>query len=139
MTDCPCPPGDMLEPDWAEAGVPDAERDDAHRYWLTIVAELTQQQTLAEANRHAIIRLVLAMLLYEQAQTKVVREGVIIEAPKTKVQMQHPALSIANKQLAIIRQLEGDLGITVIKRQSAAKGKVPAKGKKKPGGGGIEL
>lgn len=134
MTDCPCPPGDMLEPDWAEAKVPEADRDDAHRYWLTIVAELTQQQTLAEANRHAIIRLVLAMLVYEDAQKQVMRDGTILEAPKTKVKMQHPALSIANKQLTIIRQLEGDLGITVIKRQSAAKGKVPAKGKKKPGG-----
>lgn len=135
MTDCPCPPGDMQEPDWAEVKVPESERDDAHRYWLTIVAELTQQQTLAEANRHAIIRLVLAMLVYEDAQKQVMRDGTILEAPKTKVKMQHPALSIANKQLNIIRQLEGDLGITVIKRQSAAKGKVPGKAKKKPGGG----
>lgn len=137
MTDCPCPPAEMEEPDWAEAGVKPADLADARRYWATIVAELSGQQTLAEANRHAIIRLVLAMMIYEQAQKRVVRDGVIIEAPKTKVPMQHPALSIANKQLGIIAKLEGDLGITVIKRQSAAKGKVA--GKKKPAGNAMGL
>lgn len=139
MADCPCPPGEMEEPDWAEAGVKAADQDDARQYWATIVAELNQQQTLAEVNRHAIIRLVLAMLVYENAQKRVVRDGPIIEAPKTKVPMQHPALSIANKQLQIIRQLEGDLGITVIKRAAAAKGKVPSRGGRKKAGGGGRL
>ena len=134
MSDCPCPPGDMEEPDWVEAGLTAAERATASKYWTTIVSELQGQQTLAEANRHMVIRLVLAMITYEEATAQVQREGAIIEAPKTKVKMQHPALSIANKQGEIIRKLEADLGIVVTKRAAAAKGKVPGKGKKKPGG-----
>ncbi|WP_310474085.1 phage terminase small subunit P27 family [Sandarakinorhabdus sp.] len=125
----------MQEPDWAETGLTAAEVGTASKYWATIVAELQAQQTLTEANRHMVIRLVLAMITYEETTALVQREGSIIEAPKTKVKMQHPALSIANKQLAIIRQLEGDLGLTPGKRAAAAKGKVPSRGgKKKPGG-----
>jgi P27 family predicted phage terminase small subunit len=119
----------MQEPDWAETGIPAKDIPDAKRYWRTIIDELTNQQTLAEANRHAIIRLVQAYLTYEDAQERVNRDGPIIEAPKTKAKMQHPALSIANKQQQIIRQLEGDLGIQVLKRATAAKGKKPARKK----------
>lgn len=117
----------FLEPDWAEVQVKPAERATASQYWHTIVTELTGQQTMAAANRHAIIRLVLAMLTYEDAQEQVNRDGAVIEAPKTKVKMQHPALSIANKQGQIIAKLEADLGITVMKRAAAAKGKVATK------------
>lgn len=140
MTDSPCPYSEMEEPNWAEAGVTAAdELADAHQYWRTIVDELRGQQTLAEANRHAIIRLVLAMLVYEQAQKQVMRHGPIIEAPKTKVPMQNPAISIANKQLGIIAKLEADLGITVTKRLSASKGKIAKKGGPKNTGGGVEF
>lgn len=135
MNDCPCPPEGMQEPDWKETGLTEAEGVTASKYWATIVHELQQQQTLAEANRHMVIRLVLAMITYEEATAQVQRDGAIIEAPKTKVKMQHPALSVANAQGKIIRQLEGDLGIMVTKRAAAAKGKVPGKSKKKPGGG----
>lgn len=136
MADCPCPSPEMEEPDWAEVGLTPVEAVTASKYWHTIVAELQAQQTLAEANRHMVIRLVSAMITYEEATAQVQREGAILEAPKTKVKMQHPALSIANKQGEIIRKLEADLGITVIKRQSASKGKVPSRGKKKPGSDG---
>jgi P27 family predicted phage terminase small subunit len=140
MSDCPCPPGDMEEPDWDEAGLTAAEAATASKYWQTIVGELQAQQTLAEANRHMVIRLVLAMITYEEASAQVQRDGAIIEAPKTKVKMQHPALSIANKQGEIIRKLEADLGIVVTKRAAAAKGRVPGKGKKKTGtSSGVEF
>jgi P27 family predicted phage terminase small subunit len=137
MTDCLPPPNDMEEPNWTEAGLTAAEVATAAKYWATIIAELQAQQTLAEANRHMVIRLVLAMITYEEAVSQVQREGALIEAPKTKVKMQHPALSIANAQGKIISKLEADLGIVVTKRAAAAKGKVPGKGggKKKPGGG----
>lgn len=135
MSDCPCPPGDMEEPDWADAGVTDAdELADARRHWRIIVDELAGQQTLAEANRHAIGRLVLEMILYERAQKLVLKEGLTVKF-KNGTSQQHPALSIANKKLALIAKLEADLGITVIKRLSASKGKVAGKAKKKPGGG----
>lgn len=136
MTDCPCPPEGMLEPDWAETGLTQAEGVTASKYWKTIISELQGQQTLAEANRHMVIRLVLAMITYEEATAQVQRDGAIIEAPKTKVKMQHPALSVANAQGKIIRQLEGDLGIVVTKRAAAAKGRVPGRGGKKKLGGG---
>ncbi len=140
MSDCPCPPGEMEEPCWKEAGLTDAEAITAGKYWRTIIAELQAQQTLAEANRHMVIRLVLAMITYEEATAQVQREGALIEAPKTKVKMQHPALSIANAQGKIISKLEADLGIVVTKRAAAAKGKVAGKAKKKPGGsGGVEF
>jgi len=137
MTDCPCPLEGMQQPNWTEAGLTAAEVATAAKYWATIIAELQAQQTLAEANRHMVIRLVLAMITYEEAVSQVQREGALIEAPKTKVKMQHPALSIANAQGKIISKLEADLGIVVTKRAAAAKGKVAGKGagKKKPGGG----
>jgi phage terminase small subunit len=81
---------------------------------------------------------VLAMLTYEDAQEQVNHDGAVIEAPKTKVRYQHPALSIANKQGQIIAKLEADLGITVMKRAAASKGKVVGKRSVK-GCGGVEL
>ena len=125
------------EPNWAEVQLKPEDHATASQYWQTIIAELSSQQTLAASNRHAIVRLVLAMLTYEDAQEQVNRDGAIIEAPKTKVKMQHPALSIANKQGQIIAKLEADLGIVVTKRAAAAKGKVP--GKKATRGGALEL
>ncbi len=140
MTACPETLPLFVEPDWADAKVQEAERETASQYWKTIVDELASQQTMAAANRHAIIRLVLAMLTYEDAQEQVNRDGAVIEAPKTRVKMQHPALSIANKQGQIIAKLEADLGITVMKRAAAAKSKVATKRKPDGGtGGGVTL
>jgi P27 family predicted phage terminase small subunit len=123
MTDSPCPHSDLQEPDWAEAGLTAAEAARASEYWATIVAELQAQQTLAEANRHAIKRLVQAYLNWESAQQQVNREGLFVDYPNGTKQ-QHPALSVANKQMAVIAKLEADLGIVVTKRAAAAKGKV---------------
>ena len=127
------------QPDWKKL-LPDAQDvESATGHWAEIVAELQSQQKLADVNGHAISRLVVARITYEQAARRVMKDGAIIEAPKTKVLMQHPALSIMNKQAEICAQLEAEL--TLSPRKRATGGKVAA-GRKTQGGkpgGAVDL
>lgn len=122
------------EPDWTALFTDPADAASAASDWAEIVAELVGQAKLADVNGHAISRLVMARAIYENCARQVARDGPIILAPKTKVPMQHPALSIMNKQAEICTALESEL--TLSPRKRATGGKVAGK---RRAGSGLEL
>lgn len=136
MALCPETSG-LDEPNWSKLFSDPVDAASAQHDWNEIVAELQAQNKLADVNGHAIARLVMARAIYEQAARRVAADGSIIEAPKTKVLMQHPALSIMNKQAEICTALESEL--TLSPRKRATGGKVA--GGKRGGGksGGVDL
>jgi P27 family predicted phage terminase small subunit len=140
MALCPDTRG-LDEPNWATLFTDpvDGTRDaaSAKADWNEIVAELRAQNKLADVNGHAISRLVMARAIYENAARQVARDGPIIEAPKTKAKMQHPALSIMNKQGEICAQLESEL--TLSPRKRATGGKVAGGKRGGAAGGGVDL
>jgi P27 family predicted phage terminase small subunit len=133
-----CPESRGLdEPDWSALFSDPANAASARADWNEIVAELRAQNKLADVNGHAISRLVMARAIYEDAARRVARDGSVIEAPKTKVPMQHPALSIMNKQAEICTALESEL--TLSPRKRATGGKVAGKRGSGGTGGGVDL
>ncbi|MBB6228344.1 phage terminase small subunit P27 family [Polymorphobacter multimanifer] len=135
MSDAAARPDNWLaEPDW-DGMLPDTiDKASAHKHWLEIVGELRAQAKLASVNGHAVSRLVIARVMYEQAARLVMREGLTI-THKNGAVSQHPALSIQNKQAEICAQLEAEL--TLSPRKRATGGKVA--GKRKDEGGGVKL
>lgn len=131
MALCPETTG-LDEPDWDSLFSDEKNAASARADWAEIVAELRAQNKLADVNGHAISRLVMARAIYEDAARRVAKDGSVIEAPKTKVPMQHPALSIMNKQAEICTALESEL--TLSPRKRATGGKVTGKRAGKAGG-----
>jgi P27 family predicted phage terminase small subunit len=134
MALCPETRG-LDEPDWSALFGDSRDAASAQADWNEIVAELRAQNKLADVNGHAISRLVMARAIYENAARQVAKDGPIIEAPKTKAKMQHPALSIMNKQGELCTALESEL--TLSPRKRATGGKVA--GKRGSGTGGVNL
>lgn len=125
------------EPNWGELLPAAIDQESAAEHWAEIVAEMRSQQKLADVNGHAISRLVVARILYEINARTVMQEGAVIKAPKTGVPMQHPALSIMNKQAEICAQLEAELTLSPRKRSTG--GKVAPKKPARAGGGAVDI
>lgn len=135
MTNAPRPDNWLDEPNWVELLPDPVDQLSAAEDWKEIVAELRAQSKLATVNNHAVSRLVVARVIYEQMARLVMKEGAVVLAPKTKVPMQNPALSIMNGQQAICERLESEL--TLSPRKRATGGKVS--GGKRKGAGGVDL
>jgi P27 family predicted phage terminase small subunit len=135
MADCPETAG-LDEPDWDALFSDPAVAASARADWNEVVAELRSQNKLADVNGHAVSRYVMARAIYEDAARRVAKDGSVVEAPKTKVLMQHPALSIMNKQAELCAQLEAQLTLSPQKR--ATGGKVAAK-RAAAAGAGVKL
>ncbi len=134
----PAPDNTGLDvPEWGTLWPDAVDQKSAVGHWDGIVAEMRTQQKLAGENSHAISRLVIARVTYEQMARHVAQHGAMVQAPKTKVWMQNPALSIMNKQAEICAQLEAEL--TLSPRKRATGGKVATKRAAGGTGGGVTL
>ncbi|MDQ1081434.1 P27 family phage terminase small subunit [Pseudoroseomonas cervicalis] len=125
---------DIEEPLW-ELLIPDRPdglsaplREVAHREWVRVTAELRETQTLAAVNRHAVQRLVLAYVRYDAAAAMVMRDGAVVESPRTKV----PQLNLWQVEM---RQADSDatgaeMELCLSPRRRSAAGKVQRKVKR---------
>ena len=93
----------------------------AHSEWGIVVREMTDAQTLAVANGHAILRMVRYRVIYERAARSVDEGGALQKAPKSRVPKINPNWGIMRQAGEEIRLLEVELGIPPVRRGKTTK------------------
>lgn len=80
--------------------------------WKRITSELESMGILGTVDRAALTLYIHSWQIWIESADKVNTLGVIVAAPKTKVPMQNPYLSIANKAHEQIAKLLVEFGLT---------------------------
>lgn len=120
--------GGIVEPEWALIYSDPLDVDAAARHWRSATDELRAADTLAEANRHQIMRLVMLRIVHDRAASQVADEGAVL-APKrrskTAIARVNPQFSVQMDSASALDRIEAELGISP--RRRAAAGKVDRK------------
>ena len=109
------------EPNWIRYFGRKADRDAASEHWKRIISEMRAAEKLAVANTHAIQRLVVAYVNYDQAAKAVLKLGPVIPAPKTKVLTYNPWWTVQSNAASQAEALEKQLCISPRDRGNGAK------------------
>lgn len=109
------------EPDWSTLYVDDLDLESAAGHWVSSVNDLREAGTLSVANGHAIRRLVEFRVQYERAARHVAENGAILPATKAKIGQFNPYWAVMKHADEAIRILEGELGISPVRRGRATK------------------
>jgi len=117
-------PREEGEPDWAQL-LPDAvERAAARAHWRAIAGEMQERETLSPANSHALLRLVLAYVVYDRCSLVVALEGMVTQ-PKADNPKAIPRLSVHYKAMEgaekTAERLEAQLGLSPGRRGRVGK------------------
>ena len=121
----------VAAPDWHLLVTDPLERQSAEAHHATIVAELQLAGRWTPANAHAVLRLVLAYLLYDRSACDVIDRGVQVPSPKTGVPQYNLHFTAMTQAATTAAQLETELMISPRKR-----GKTPMRVAKVAGGAG---
>lgn len=129
------PGGDGVppEPNWRGIFGRAPDREAASSYWKSIISEMRGAEKLAVANSHAIIRLVVAYVTFDQSAKEVVKSGPVIKAKKTGVPTYNPWWTTMSNAASQAQALEKELCISP--RERGAGAKVERKVRKQSGGG----
>lgn len=126
--------GIVAEPDWKKLLPNVAERNAAKKHWRRITGEMQERETLAEANGHALQRLVVAYLVYDRCSIAVAQDGLVTE-PNPENPKSIARLSIYYKAMReaenTAERLEAQLGLSPGRRSKV--GKVVKKRERKAG------
>lgn len=109
------------EPDWSTLYADDLDLASAQSHWGSTVRDLRDAGTLAVANGHAVRRLVEFRIQYERAARHVAENGPIIKAKRAQTGQFNPYWAVMKHADEAIRILEGELGISPIRRGRATK------------------
>lgn len=109
------------EPDWAALFADDLDLAAAKSHWGSTVRDLREAGTLSVANGHAIRRLVEFRVQYERAARHVAENGTILKAMRAKTGQFNPYWAVMKHADEAIRILEGELGISPVRRGRATK------------------
>jgi P27 family predicted phage terminase small subunit len=109
------------EPNWVRYFGRKADREAASEHWKRIISWLRQAETLTVVNTHAVQRLVVAYIEYDQAAKAVLKLSPVIPAPKTKVLTYNPWWTVQANAAGQIEALEKQLCITPRDRNSGGK------------------
>jgi phage terminase small subunit len=96
-------PPNLLEPSWADVLENSDERESAASYWREVTAAMRSAGTLKQVNAHAVLRLVVAYLVFDRTSEVVLRRGASIETP---------ALEIQRKASLLATRIERELGLS---------------------------
>ncbi|HEY0131640.1 MAG TPA: P27 family phage terminase small subunit [Allosphingosinicella sp.] len=112
------------EPDWKQL-LPDVgERAAARAHWQAIAGEMRERETFSVANSHALLRLVLAYLVYDRCSVIVAVDG-LVTAPNPENPKSIARLSIHYKAMAeaekTAERLEAQLGLSPGRRSRVGK------------------
>lgn len=119
--------GVPFEPDWSVLYTDVIDLEAARSEWGIVIRELSENQTLAVANGHAIKRLVEFRVIYERAARDMAETGAVLKAKRTRVPQVNPNWAIMRQADDKITTLEAELGLSP--RRRSAVGKVPRKAK----------
>jgi P27 family predicted phage terminase small subunit len=121
------------EPNWRSIFGRAADRVAASSYWKSIISEMRSAEKLAVANSHAIIRLVVAYVTFDQSAKEVIKSGPVIKAKKTGVPTYNPWWTTMSNAASQAQALEKELCISP--RERGAGTKVEKRVRKQSGGG----
>jgi P27 family predicted phage terminase small subunit len=121
------------EPNWRSLFGRAADREAASSYWKSVISEMRSAEKLAVANSHAIIRLVVAYVTFDQSAKEVIRSGPVIKAKKTGVPTYNPWWTTMSNAASQAQALEKELCISP--RERGAGAKVEKRVRKQSGGG----
>lgn len=112
------------EPDWGVLlGNPDSSRR-AAELWLVITTEMRSRDILAASNGHAIMRLVLVYLAYEDAAAEVAKAGAVMKPKRGNpraIARISPHFAAMREAAADAVTLEAELGLSPKSRGRVAK------------------
>jgi P27 family predicted phage terminase small subunit len=126
--------GGLLEPDWKRLWPELAEQVAASEHWRRIADEMHEREILSPSNGHALQRLVMAYLVYDQCSKAVGADGLVTakspDNPKSieRLSIHYKAMREAENTA---ERLEGQLGLTPGRRGRV--GKVTKKRERKAG------
>ncbi len=109
------------EPNWRSIFGRAADREAASSYWKSIISEMRSAEKLAVANSHAIIRLVVAYITFDQSAKEVIKSGPVIKARKTGVPTYSPWWTTMSNAASQAQALEKELCISPRERGAGAK------------------
>lgn len=122
----------IAEPDW-EAIYEDAtDIASAKEYWIVLTTELRNRSLLSPVNKHSIIRLICAWILFDNAHWQIIRRGGAISRPKSRnknpnvgskanpIPRVTPEFSVMKDASTLATQLESELGLAPRRREGAA-------------------
>lgn len=109
------------EPDWTATYSDVFDLALAHETWGQITREMKAAGTLSVVNGHAIQRLVNFRIIYERAAREAAENGAVIRAPKTGVPQYSPHWIVCRQADDAMRALEGELGISPLRRGRVTK------------------
>lgn len=109
------------EPNWRSIFGRAADREAASAYWKSIISEMRGAEKLAVANSHAVIRLVVAYVTFDQSAKEVVKSGPVIKAKKTGVPTYNPWWTTMSNAASQAQALEKELCISPRERGAGAK------------------
>jgi P27 family predicted phage terminase small subunit len=116
--------GIVPEPNWTQL-LPDVgERAAARAHWQSVAGEMRERETLSPANSHALLRLVLAYLVYDRCSLRVAMDGLVTEPaadnPKAiaRLSIHYKAMAEAEKTA---ERLEAQLGLSPGRRGRVGK------------------
>lgn len=113
--------GTPPEPNWRAIFGRAADRAAAAEHWRSIIVELRGVEKLAVANAHAIKRLVVAYVTYDQSAREVLRMGPVMKAKKTGVPTYNPWWTTMSNAASQASALEKELCISPRDRGTGAK------------------
>lgn len=115
------PTSGPVEPDWAAILTDELAQQTAKSYWAEIVAEMREAGTLAPANGHAIRRLVLFRIEFDESARLIGETGKILRAKKTAVPQISPQWTCMKQANEAAQSLEAELGLMPRRRSAAGK------------------
>lgn len=109
------------EPNWRSIFGRAADREAASSYWKSIISEMRGAEKLAVANSHAVIRLVVAYVTFDQSAKEVIKSGPVIKAKKTGVPTYNPWWTTMSNAASQAQALEKELCISPRERDAGAR------------------
>lgn len=97
------------------AAPPDWMTDRQKESWCEVIA-LAPPGLLKDVDSSIFAAWIVAFDLYQEANEKLSRTGMLIKAPNTGVPMQSPYLAIVNKQAQIMMKAAAEMGFTPASR-----------------------
>jgi P27 family predicted phage terminase small subunit len=115
-------------PDWAISYPDPIDIAEAEEQWRVVMADLLAAGTIADANAHAVTRLVEFRVQYRKSARHVAEHGALLKSKKAAIGQWNPHWSAMQHADARISALESKLGLDPISRGKTTK---VLRGKKK--------
>lgn len=113
--------GGIPEPVWSQIFNDELDQAAAHEFWRVAIQDLDKSEKLASVNAHQIKRMVMHQILHDMAFQKVIEQGAVIPAKKTKVPQYNPWFTVMQSANAMVTSAEAELTLSPRRRNNGGK------------------